>query len=266
MKPSKGYTAKPLDFDHRMLIASVNGNKKNAIHCVTKVDVTRARKLRNKYFEETREKLSFTACILKCFAEAIREFPEMNAFIKGNKLIILEYVYISVLIEREIEGKKIPEPLGLKKLLGKNLHQIHKEIRAAKKCEGRELGELSGASWVRFIPGFLMRRFIRIADQNIRMASRYGKLAVTTVSIYAEEATWFIPHGAATVMLTTGSLGKEHQQDEKGKLQEREMLHLTASFDHEIIDRAPAARFMSLLNNLLQEGDCLASMLEEKSG
>jgi pyruvate/2-oxoglutarate dehydrogenase complex dihydrolipoamide acyltransferase (E2) component len=39
------------------------------------------------------------------------------------------------------------------------------------------------------------------------------------------------------------------------------MLHITASFDHEIIDGAPAARFMARFEKILQSGELLTSEL-----
>lgn len=245
MKKNKGYTSKPLSFTRRMVIASVAANKKNAIHCVTEVNITEARKNIKADFEKTGDRISLTGFIVKSFGNAIGEFPEMNSFIRGRKLIILEDVNISVLVEREIDGQKVPEPLGIKKVQDKSLKEITAEIRAAQANTGNELGNLTGSQWINLIPPFLIRTFIRIADRNIKMAKRYGKIAVTAVGMYAENASWFIPHGTATVLLTIGSIRKEG---------EKEFLCITASFDHEIIDGSPAARFMSKLAEELKAG------------
>ena len=264
MKTKKGFKIQPLDFTRRMVIASVNSNKKNAIHCMTKIDVTKPRVIRNEYFNKTGEKLSFNAYIVKCFAETIREFPEMNSFIKGSKLVVLDDITISVLVERELDGVKVPEPLGIQKVQDKSIKQIHDEIRAAQKNRGNEIGNLSNITWVKLIPGFLLRTFIKLADRNIKMAKRYGKLSVTAVGMFSESAAWFIPHGTATVLLTIGSISKKNIQSEKGESEFKEMLHITVSFDHEIIDGAPAARFMKRFVNILQSGDLLSTELIEK--
>jgi len=252
MKNNKGYRSIPLDLTRRMVIASVNGNKKNAIHCLTKIDVSRPRAFRQEHFERTGEKLSFTAYIIRCFAETIKSFPEMNSFIKGKRLILLDDIRISVLIEREIGGVKVPEPLGISRAGEKNVKELSEEIRQAVEKPGEGLGDLSGTRFIRFIPAFLLRTFVRLADRNISMAKRYGKIAVTAVGMYASDATWFIPHGTATVLLTVGSIGKETGTGEGGG--DRELLHLTASFDHEIIDGSPAARFMTRFEEILRDG------------
>ena len=98
----------------------------------------------------------------------------------------------------------MPEPIGIKQAQDKSYLQIHKEIREAKNQQTDKLGSLSGQTWIRLIPIFLLRLFIRIADKNIHMAKKYGKIAVTAVGMYSKEPIWFIPLGAATVLITVG--------------------------------------------------------------
>src|SRR5512133_2365365 len=170
-----GYKSSPLSFNRRAVIASATVTKeKNAIHSLTEVDLTEPRKLIKEHFEKTGEKLSLTAYIVTCLAHVIKDHPELNSFIKGRKHIILDDVTISVLIEREVAGEKVPEPIGIKSAQEKTYSQIHKEIREAKMQQSDSLGSLSGQTWISLIPGFLLRRFIRIADKNIYMAKKYG--------------------------------------------------------------------------------------------
>ena len=71
---------------------------KNSIHFMSEVDISRPRHLINDYFEQTGERLSFTAYIVTCLAHMIDKHPQFNSFIKGNRLVILDDVTISVLI------------------------------------------------------------------------------------------------------------------------------------------------------------------------
>ncbi len=196
MTTTPGYHAIPLSFNRRAVIASATVTKeKNAIHCITEVDVTEPRKLINEHFTLTGEKLSFTAYLVACLVHVIKDHPEMNSFHKGRKQIILDDIPVSVLIERDLKGEKVPEPLGISKAQLKTYRQIHEEIREAQKNSGSSLGNLAGMTWIRFIPNFLLRTFIRIADRNITMAKRYGKICVTAVGMYKKDSAWFIPHG-----------------------------------------------------------------------
>lgn len=250
----RGYKSSPLSFNRRAVIASASVTKdKNAIHSFTEVDITEPRALIKKHFEKTGEKLSFTAYIIACLSSVIKDFPQFNSFIKGRKIILLDDIIISVLIEREIAGENVPEPIGIKQAQNKTYLQIHKEIREAKNQQSDKLGSLSGQTWFRLIPSFLLRLFIRIADKNIHMAKKYGKIAVTSVGMYSKEPIWFIPHGSATVLITVGSIDKKVVEIEN-QFVSREHLCLTVSFDHDIIDGAPASRFMNQLLETIKSG------------
>jgi pyruvate/2-oxoglutarate dehydrogenase complex dihydrolipoamide acyltransferase (E2) component len=111
-------------------------------------------------------------------------------------------------------------------------------------------------TWIRFIPSFLLRTFIRIADRNITMAKHYGKICVTAVGMYNKDSAWFIPHGTATILLTVGGINDKVILVED-KPVNREYLCLTISFDHDIVDGAPAARFVKELTETIRCGNLL---------
>ncbi|MBU1100238.1 MAG: 2-oxo acid dehydrogenase subunit E2 [Bacteroidetes bacterium] len=257
MKTTKGHKSTPLSLNRKMVIASASVTKeKNAIHSFTEIDITEPRRRLKEHFERTGEKLSFTAYIVACMARVVKDHPRVNSFIKGRKLILLDDITISVLVERDIKGEQVPEPIAIKGAGSKTYREISNEIREAKKLQSDKLGTLSGFTWIRFIPNFLLKSFIRIADRNISMAKRYGKLGVTAVGMFSKEGVWFIPHGTATVLLTVGSITNKVIEVE-GEFVSREHLCLTASFDHNIVDGAPAARFLSQLIDTIKSGELL---------
>ena len=134
MKNKKGFHSIPLSFNRRAVMASASvTKKKNAFHSFTEVDISKPRRLMQQHFEKTGEKLSLTAYIVTCLAEAIKDHPQLNSFIKSGKLILLDDVTISVLIEKEIDGEKVPEPIGIKNAQLKSFIQIQTEIKKAKK-------------------------------------------------------------------------------------------------------------------------------------
>jgi len=266
MKTKKEYKSIHLSFNRRAVVASASVTKeKNAIHSFTEVDITEPRRLIKEHFEKTGEKLSLTAYIVTCLARVIKDNPQLNSFIKGRRLIILDDVTISVLIEREIVGEKVPEPIGIKQAQLKTFLQIQNEIREAKKQKSDKLGSLSGLTWIQLIPNFLFKTFVRIADKNINMAKRYGKVAVTAIGMFSKEAVWFIPHGSATVLITVGSISQKVIEIE-GQFVSREHLCLTASFDHNIVDGAPASRFMNQFTETIKSGKLLQMEFEKTEG
>jgi pyruvate/2-oxoglutarate dehydrogenase complex dihydrolipoamide acyltransferase (E2) component len=88
------------------------------------------------------------------------------------------------------------------------------------------------------------------------MAKKYGKIAVTAVGMYSKEPIWFIPHGTATVLITVGSIEKKVIELDNQFIS-REHLCLTVSFDHDIVDGAPASRFMNQLIETIKSGQLI---------
>ena len=106
MKNKNGYKSLPLSFYRQAVIASASvPRQKNTIHSFTEIDITEPRRLIKENFEKTGQKLSFIAYIVTCLAEVIKEFPQLNSFIKGKRLILLDYVTVGVLVEKEIKGR-----------------------------------------------------------------------------------------------------------------------------------------------------------------
>jgi len=254
MKQTNSYKSESLSLNRKMVSASVAvSGRQKSIHSLASVDVTIARSKLREYERTTGEKLSFTAYIVKSLAEVFKSHPRMNSFIRRNRMITLKNLTISVLIEREFSGEKVPEPLGISSAWNKTFRQINDEIRIAKKDKGNHLGSYSGMSWIRFLPTCLFKLFVRIAEGNIRLAVKYGKVAVTAVGMFTDEPVWFIPHGGGTVLITVGSIEKKLQAS--GGISE--FLSITGTFNHRIIDGAPAARFMNQFIETLKSGSVI---------
>ncbi|OHD76549.1 MAG: hypothetical protein A2V99_09720 [Spirochaetes bacterium RBG_16_67_19] len=242
MKPK--YRAVPFSLLRRAAAASAAvAAKRSTIHSLTEVDITEPRRILRE------QKLSLTAYVVACLARAVAENPLLNSLRKGRRLILLEDVTVAVLIERELQGERVPEPVGIQRAQAKSFRQIHEEIREHQRHPPDRLGSLSGLSWVTLLPSFLLRAFMRLGSRSIRLADRYGVVAVTAVGMFGEGALWFLPLSSATVVVTVGSIVQREG---------REHLCLTVSFDHAIVDGAPAARFMRRLAELIRGGQLLA--------
>jgi pyruvate/2-oxoglutarate dehydrogenase complex dihydrolipoamide acyltransferase (E2) component len=248
----RSYRTVPFTMNRRMVAASASiGRERNTIHAILEVDVTEPRRLMREHRQRTGEQLSMTAFVISCLAQAIAEHPHLNAFRKGRRIILLEDVTISVLVERELAGEQVPEPVGIRAAQSKTYRQIHAEIRAAQRHPDDGLGGLSGTRWLRFIPGALLRLFIRIASRSIAMMNRFGAVGVTAVGMFGSEALWFIPLSGATVAVTVGGI-VERAVVRDDQITMREHLCLTVTFNHDIVDGAPAARFLKRFAALLQ--------------
>lgn len=263
MSKRKGYRIEPFGFNRQMAAASatVNGEG-NTIHIVTEVDISEPRRLIAEHREGTGEKLSLTGYVVACLASTFEEFPQFNSFRKGRRLVVLDDLTISVLFEREIDGENIPEPVGIQAANRKTYRRINDELRAEQRQEVRRLGSTTGTAWVRFIPGFLLRTFIRLASRNIGMRKRFGVVGVTAVGMFGSGPMWLVPLSSATVNVAVGAIARRPVLID-GDLEEREHLCLTISFDHDIVDGAPAARFVSRFVEWLSSGEEVRNLIRD---
>jgi len=265
MKEKTGYKIVPFSINRQMVAASTSvGREQSNIHAVVEVDISKPRRLMQDVKERTGESLSLTAYVTTCLARTVSEYPNFNSFRKGRNLVILDDVTISVLVEREINGEVIPENLGLRAAQTKTYQQIQEEIRAAQEHASDNLGTLSGITWLKFIPGFLFRMFVKIASQNIRMMERYGAIGVTAVGMFGSknQALWLLPIvGGATVGVAVGGI-VERPCVNDGQLASHEHLCLTITFNQDIIDGAPAARFVKRFSELMKSGEILTNELD----
>jgi pyruvate/2-oxoglutarate dehydrogenase complex dihydrolipoamide acyltransferase (E2) component len=68
---------------------------------------------------------------------------------------------------------------------------------------------------------------------------------------------WGIPIAPPTLMVTVGGISTQPRLVD-GELCNREFLSVTLSFDHDVVDGAPAARFSRRLAELVESADGLA--------
>ncbi|MBD3241807.1 MAG: dehydrogenase [Chitinivibrionales bacterium] len=261
MTKSKGYRVEKFGGIRQLVAAaSAVSREYDTIHLTTEADISEPRRLIAGHRQRTGERLSLTAYVVACLGRTFDDYPRFNSFRKGNKLIVLDDLTISVLYERETDGEQAPEPIGVAQANRKTYRQVNDELRTAQQRVGERLGAASGVAWVRFIPGFLLRAFVRLAASNIAMKKRFGVVGVTAIGMFGAGPLWLTPLTSATVTVAVGSIVKRPKLV-NDSLEEREHLCLTVSFDHDIIDGAPAARFTSRLVELLASGHEIAASI-----
>jgi pyruvate/2-oxoglutarate dehydrogenase complex dihydrolipoamide acyltransferase (E2) component len=224
------------------------------MHGLLEVDVTRARAFLREHQAKTGESLSFTAFLIACLGKAVDEHKAVQAFRKGNKrLILFDEVDVYTLIERDVAGQKQPMPSRIRAANRKTVREIHHEIRAAQVEDVEKV-----VKWLQFLPALLFRPFFwvfswigRIYPQMWKKA--VGTVGITAVGMFGKGAGWGIPPALPTLMMTVGGIGEKPVLVD-GHIAMRDYLSLTISFDHDIIDGAPAARFTQRLKELIESG------------
>jgi len=240
-----------------MALTLRSAQRKPMIHGLIEVDVTRARAHLRAHKAKTGESLSFTAFILACLARAISENPSVQACRKGNKqLVVFDEVDVATAIERDMGGQKQPIVYIVKGANTKTLREIHDEIRAAQ-TEAVEQAWVSFKEF-RFFPLLVFRCiwpiFWWLLGRHPRLQKKYGgTVGLTAVGMFGTGAGWGIPVEYRTLGVTLGGVS-EKPGVVAGQIAIRDYLCMTLSFNHAMIDGAPAARFTARLKDLIESG------------
>jgi pyruvate/2-oxoglutarate dehydrogenase complex dihydrolipoamide acyltransferase (E2) component len=255
-KQTANYTTMPFPAARQIIVeAGRMGSRRPLIHGLLEIDVTPTRVALRDHKARTGETLSFTAFIVKCFAQAIDQDRRVQAYRKWrNRLIIFDDVDVVTLIEAERDGVAIPHIIRAANR--KSFREIHDEIRAVQTRPARS--EQRSSLTMRLaprVPSFFRQLFYWLLLKSPQHLKRYsGTCLVTSVGMLGQGSGWgfgFLP--MHTLGLTVGGIASKPGVIE-GRIEIREYLDLTITFDHDVVDGAPAARFAQRLKELLESG------------
>ncbi len=217
------------------------------------VDVTRARAYLRDQKAKTGEALSFTAFIIACLAKAIDEHKAVQALRLGRKhLIVFDDVDVLTYMERDVAGQKQLIPCIIRAANRMTFYEIHQEIRAAQVQDVAKT--VVGFKLVQFLPTFLFSFFLWMVGRYPHVWKKYvGTVGLSAVGMFGKGSSWGIPPANPTLAITVGGIGEKPVLID-GHPALRDFLSLTISFDHDIIDGAPAARFTARLKELIESG------------
>jgi len=235
--------------------------KRHYIKALIEIDVTDSRnKLKSL---KSKQKISFTSWVLKCISQAIIENNHVHAFLKGtNQLIIFKDIDISIIIEKEVNGDYVPIPLIIRNVNKKSIIDLYDEIDSAKKHMIKNendyvLGNNSENKYIKFfslLPQSIRLIIWRILLSNPKYVKKImGTVAVTSVGMMGKVRGWGIPFSIHPLCFSLGSIIKKPGVT-MDKIEIREYLQITILLDHDVIDGAPAARFVSTLVNFIENG------------
>ncbi len=230
------------------------GLKKHIVHGLVEFDITPAREMIRRHKLQTGETLSFTAFFLACLGQAIDMNRHMHAYRdRRNQLILFDEVDVNTLFEVEVDGQKTIRPHILRGVNKKSLRELHEEIRAFQQGHLRSQESRFIARFV-LLPGFVRRLFLRALFKNPqRLKDLYGTVLVSSIGMFGSGSGWGIPVPNHTLQLTLGGIARKPGLVEE-RIEVREYLSVTVSFDHDIVDGAPAARFTQRLKELVESG------------
>jgi len=245
--------------NRRLVVGSLKvGRGQIPVHGLIDVDITRARE-RLKTFDPP---LSMTAYVAACVGRAAALHPEVHGYRNWRgRLVLHRQVDIATLIE-------VPTPTGTFPLAhlivdtqSRSVADISAEIRTLQHDPEATRNQQMlnrGLPLIATIPG-LVRLGYQLANRSVRLRRRVGTVSLTAIGMFGGGAGFGI---AAPTLLTLGILvGGISRQPRivDDEVAARQIMNLTITVDHTIVDGAPAARFTADLRRLLETAELLSA-------
>ena len=191
-----------------------------------KADITPMEVLRAKFRKQVEEaggNLTVTAVLVKVIAAAVKQFPQFNASVDADNgaIVYKKYINVGVAVDtqfgllvpviRNADQKNITQ-------IAVELHQLSEKARAKKLT----LDEMSGG-------GISISNLGGIGGTYFTPIVNWPEVAILGVSRGITEPVWQEP--------SPGS-------GQAGRFEPRQLLPLSLSYDHRVIDGADAMRFL----------------------
>lgn len=243
-------------------------------HCLyglLEADVTCVRRYIEAHKAQTGERLSFTGYLVFCLAHAVEEDKSVQGYLRNRRqMVIFDDVDVGLMVEKTVGEKRTLTGYVIHAANRKSWREIHAEIRAAQSSAAPAVD--ATASW--FYSAMLLpwplpnlaRALIAAASRRnpAIFAGLAGTVGVTAVGMFGEgQGGWGIAPVQHSLGLIVGSTAWKPAVI-AGRIEPRELLNLTVTFDHNIVDGAPAARFTRRLIELIESGYGLDSQGAEE--
>lgn len=230
------------------------------MHALIELDVTDIRQKLRTGRKEGRS-VSFFGYILSAIARTIDENKELNHIRKGKRIIYYDEVDIDIPIEMEFNGTSIPRKYLVRDAARKTAADITSEIEVAKKAgESGKIGEDDkwALRWIKIasiIPKWLFKIISRQISKNTSMTKKhFGTTYVTSVSGFTNVSGFAVPFIAGQTRPLAFSIGSIVKKPGiiNSEIKIREYLSLTITINHDLVDGAPAARFINRLKQRVE--------------
>ncbi len=220
------------------------------------VDVTKPQQL----LTASTADLSFTAFVVASVARAASQHPEVHAYRDWRgRLVTHSYVDVTTMVEVDTSQGKFPLAVVVGDADIRSVADITDQLRSAKRTP-RQSGN------ARFLTAFAMgltripllaTSLFRLGSRSVRVRQRMGTVSVTAIGMFGAGPGYGF--GGSTVYALTVVVGGMSKAPRivAGEIQSRDILNLTITFDHNMVDGAPAARYVAHLREQIESGEAL---------
>lgn len=253
-----GYTIVPFPKARHIYIDSLYlGQRKHTVYGLIEADVTAARQFIRQHKARTGETLSFTAFLVTCLGKAVEQNKYMHAYRNWRgQLVLFDEVDVTSMFEIEAGGERLPLAQVIRAANKRTYREIHDEIRAIQAERQRDKGlPYARLLWIYpLVPAFIRRLAYRVFLKNPHWIKRsIGTVQLTAIGMFGKGGGWAITRPFYTLAVAVGGIAERPVLIDD-RIEAREFLSVTLSFDHDIIDGGPATRFTQRFKELLESG------------
>lgn len=225
-------------------------------YALLEFDITNVRK----YLRERRisgKSGSLFAFLLKAIGRCLTIFPDFNSMIDLKRISTFEEVDISIPVEIFKNDEIFNKQLVIRDIDKKSIADIDNEINQSKKADKNEKAYVPSPFFQKLItmmPNFIIKPLFNLLIRNHTMVKELsGTAFVTSVSMFSNIPGYIIPYigKPKSCSFALGSVYKKPVVINE-QITMREIINITAIFNHDIIDGAPAARFINQLRKFVE--------------
>lgn len=193
---------------------------------VVEVDVTEVMELikreKNRFLETHKAKLTITSFFIQALAKALTQFPMLNASLENEEIVLKRYINIGMAVN--VEG-------GLM-------------VPVVKNCQDRNLASIAKAVF----DLSTRAREHKLAPDEVRGGT------VTLTNFGMSKALMVVPiiRHPEVAIVGAGSVQKRIVVREDDSFAVRQMVYLTLTFDHRLVDGILACDFLSSIKQQLE--------------
>ena len=191
----------------------------HAYHKVA-VDMTQAKLIRAA-FKKAEKKVSFNDIIIMALGRALQEHPRMNAWVEDGKITEKGSVNIGIAVAVD-NGLIVPTVRDVQNMTLSEIHDESARLIAKTKSGGLKKEDYSG-----------------------------GTFTVSNLGMFGIDEFTAIVNPPQVGILAVGSM-TDTPVVRDGQVVVRPMMNLVLTYDHRVIDGAPAAQFLSRVKELLE--------------
>jgi len=272
---NEDYKVKKIPKSHRLIFDMLDVSlKQHHVHVIAQVEIDLVLKLIEKYKKINGEKISLTGYLIFVISRVIKKYEDVSAIKVGLKKYIFNDIDVHIIIERELENsEKVPTSHIIRYANRKSILEIHNEIREVqlepiaglvrKGSKRKKLQRIFS-----YFPRFIRKRvFKRMLKKPKLMKKRIGNICVTAVGMLTKNIRTIgtpIPIQPWPLQFALGCFDRK-LKIENGEIVQREILNVTITLDHDIVQGGTMTRFLSELYEMVKSAYGLNELLKNEA-